>query len=365
MSEKILFILHRSPPFHGAAKVGDFIAESKRVNEQFTCKFVTIKSSDTISDIGKVSFRKISLFSILCLQVLWAMIMFRPHKIYFTASIKGVAFYRDYVLSIIWKAFGCKNVFYHYHTTGINDFVSASDHNLTQTNKFVKNVNLVLLSPLLANDLKKISGYKQIFHLPNGAKDNLTDVYFENIMSQKFSNDTQINVLFVSNMIKSKGYLDVLNLAKATKAEPIIYHFAGSWALKQDELEFFQYVKSNNLENSVIFHGFVKGKKKQSLFEKAHIFIHPTQNDTFPLTILEALSYGIPTISTQVGGIPDILSRKTGYIVQSIDGLHEALKHTMSHHLTKDTAIECRERYLNNFTLTQFEDNLIEILKHH
>ena len=33
MKPKLLCILHRSPPAHGAAKVGDFIASSKKLNE--------------------------------------------------------------------------------------------------------------------------------------------------------------------------------------------------------------------------------------------------------------------------------------------------------------------------------------------
>ncbi|MCK5536208.1 MAG: hypothetical protein KAI79_05230, partial [Bacteroidales bacterium] len=149
---KLLCILHRAPPAHGAAKVGDFIAESKKLSENFECLFISIKSSETIGDIGKVNFKKFYLVAELYVKVLWALMTFRPQKIYFTASVRSVALYRDLLVSTLWKAytlFKPVEVYYHYHTKGINTFVSSSERNLKLTRFFVKDVNLVLLSPLL------------------------------------------------------------------------------------------------------------------------------------------------------------------------------------------------------------------------
>ena len=102
---KLLCILHRSPPAHGAAKVGDIIASSKKLNENYDCRFISIKSSDTIGDIGKVNFKKFYLVAELYMKVLWALVVFRPHKIYFTASIRSVALYRDLLVSTLWKVY--------------------------------------------------------------------------------------------------------------------------------------------------------------------------------------------------------------------------------------------------------------------
>ena len=58
---RVLYILHRSPPMHGAAKVGDVIEASKKLNDEFDSYHITIKSSKTISDIGKVNLKKLYL----------------------------------------------------------------------------------------------------------------------------------------------------------------------------------------------------------------------------------------------------------------------------------------------------------------
>ena len=147
MKPKLLCILHRSPPAQGAAKVGDFIASSKKLNENFECRFITIKSSDTIADIGKVNFKKFYLVAELYVKVLWALLEFRPQKIYFTASIKSVALYRDLLVSTLWKAyklFTAVEVYYHYHTKGVDEFVSTSERNLKLTRFFLNDVNLIL-----------------------------------------------------------------------------------------------------------------------------------------------------------------------------------------------------------------------------
>ena len=365
---KLLCILHRSPPPHGAAKVGDFIASSEKLNENFECRFITIKSSDTIGDIGKVNFKKFYLVAELYVKVLWALLIFRPQKIYFTASIKSVALYRDILVSTLWKAyklFKPVEVYYHYHTKGVNAFVSASERNLKLTQFFVKGVNLILLSPLLEKDFEKVQTFKNVFYLPNGVENTLENVDFNKTIETKYKQVESFNILYLSNMIKSKGYFSILELANKTKDQPMEYHFAGGWQNHEDEKEFFDYIEQNELTDKVTFHGFVNGGGKKELFEKAHLFAFPTryENEAFPLSILEALSYGIPVIATDEGSIPYILDEKSGIIIDDVGKLPEALKRAKEHLVGTETARHCRGRFLKNFTHEQFEKNFITILK--
>ena len=131
MKSKLLCILHRSPPAHGAAKVGDFIASSKHLKENFECRFITIKSSATIGDIGKVNFKKLYVVAELYVKILVSLLIFRPQKIYFTASIKSFAFYRDLFIAALLKIyhlFKPVDVYYHYHTKVVLIFLAT--HNI-------------------------------------------------------------------------------------------------------------------------------------------------------------------------------------------------------------------------------------------
>ena len=53
MSNKVLFILHMPPPVHGAAMVGQYIHDSKLINEEFDCKYINLSLAKDINDIWK------------------------------------------------------------------------------------------------------------------------------------------------------------------------------------------------------------------------------------------------------------------------------------------------------------------------
>jgi len=369
---KLLCILHRSPPMHGAAQVGDFIADSEKLKSNFECKFITIKSSNTIADIGNISLKKIYYITELYFKIFIALLIFRPDKIYFTASVRGVAFYRDLLLSSLWKGYQSLkkiDVYYHYHTKGINEFVSSSNINLKLTDFFLKGVNVILLSDILQDDFKQVTTIRNFFYLPNGVENNFGDIEFNDFINSKYDKNKKLNILYLSNMIKSKGYFKVLELAKNVNNKSMHFNFAGGWQNNSDEDEFYNFINKNHLEDTVTYHGFVGGEEKQKLLQQASFFIFPTRykNEAFPLSILEALSYGVPVIATDEASIPYILDNKSGIVITDTDtdtdNLLEAIKLATVGLLNKETSIYCRERYLKLFSLEQFEINLVEVLK--
>jgi glycosyltransferase involved in cell wall biosynthesis len=367
MKPKLLCILHRSPPMHGAAKVGDFIAGSQKLIDNYDCRFITINSSGSIGEIGKVSLKKLYLFVELYMKVLWALLMFRPNKIYFTASIRSVAFYRDLLISTLWKTyriFKPLDIFYHYHTKGINDFVSISNRNLKLTRFFLNKVNLILLTPLLESDFTKVQTYKHLFYLPNGVSNPFTETEFKRYIDTKYIQDGALSVLYLSNMIKSKGYFRVLELANYFKQNLMHFHFAGAWERKEDETEFFDYISQNGLDKSITFHGFVNGIEKDALLKAADFLVFPTRYkaESFGLVITEAMSYGVPVIASDEGSIPYILDEKSGIVLNDIEVLPEALEEAKTKLFNKRTALYCRKRYLDNFSSERFELKLLEIL---
>lgn len=366
--ERQLFILHLPPPIHGASKVGKFIQNSQVINNTSDCWFIPIRSSENIEDIGKVSWKKVYLVIELYIKIFWALIVFRPDKIYFTASIKSVAFYRDLLVSLLWKAYklfcSCE-VYYHYHTKGIDSAVSASPRHLKLTRFFLKGVNLILLSPLLEKDFDRVRTFKSVNFLPNGAEDNVGTENFSSYIIQKYPVKDVLHLLYLSNMIKEKGYFEVLKLAEQTKGEKVHYHFAGGWKSQEDEKEFMDFIIEKGLQEQVTFHGFVSGEQKSALFEQAHLFIFPTRypNEAFPLSVLESLSYGVPVLATDEASIPYMLDEKCGIIFKESTELYETLQLAKTKLVNEKTARYCRERFEDYFTLKQFESNLIQILK--
>jgi len=59
---------------------------------------------------------------------------------------------------------------------------------------------------------------------------------------------------------------------------------------------------------AVRFHGVISDRDRlRDLFNAADIFVLPTHSEGFPRVLLEAMAFGIPILTTFVGGIPSLM----------------------------------------------------------
>jgi glycosyltransferase involved in cell wall biosynthesis len=88
--------------------------------------------------------------------------------------------------------------------------------------------------------------------------------------------------------------------------------------------------QSLGIEERVFWFGRQNYESSRIFFEKADIFVLPTHWEGFPMTIVEAMSYGLPVIASNVGGISEIVREDNGYLVDSknqIEDFSKALFH--------------------------------------
>ncbi|MCF6280353.1 MAG: glycosyltransferase family 4 protein [Flavobacteriaceae bacterium] len=365
--ERLLLILHYSPPVHGASIIGDTILNSDFLRFEFDTKFIKIESSKKLSDIRKFSIKKIFYFIKLFFRILSSIIVFRPQVIYFTASPNGKAFYRDLILSLPIKFFNLfikYRVFYHYHSKGVNNFTTSSIISKKLTSFFVNKVHLIFISKCMKKEVAVVNNYKKLHILNNGVEQKVTLKDFEKRLRNKNKIQTT-NVLFLSNMMLDKGYDIALKLAKEISQHEknnVKFHFAGEWFSEKDKEFFYEYININKLNEIVSYHGFVEGQTKKELFQKANIFLFPSKKEVFPLTVLEALSYGLPVLAFDVGAVSEIVTKEVG-IISSKDEILNSFIEIQNQYLNKDVSLACRNRFLENYTTAIFERNLVAILK--
>lgn len=123
-------------------------------------------------------------------------------------------------------------------------------------------------------------------------------------------------LLFLGLLGKNKGIYDLLECIRDHKVE-----FQGKLKLYiggNGEIEHVkQLIKVYGIADITIFEGWVSGDKKIELLNKSDAYILPSYKEGLPISILEAMSYGMPIISTPVGGIPEIVSNgENGYLVE-------------------------------------------------
>ena len=51
MKQEILFIMHMPPPVHGAAMVGQYIHDSKLINDKFDSHYINLTTAKNLSKI--------------------------------------------------------------------------------------------------------------------------------------------------------------------------------------------------------------------------------------------------------------------------------------------------------------------------
>lgn len=175
--------------------------------------------------------------------------------------------------------------------------------------------------------------------------------------------------LTISNLNRSKGtwvLLEACHLLKERGLENFRAHFVGAATAEISEEEFRQSIEARGLSGLALYHGRQYGEDKERLLQQADVFVHPTLNDCFPLVLLEAMQHGLPIISTPVGAIPDMVEEGVnGILVEPGDaiGLAEVMQGMIeSLQEAERMGQEAQERFLSQYTVEQFEENLINLL---
>ena len=91
-AKNILFIMHMPPPVHGAAMVGQYIHDSKLINDKFDSHYINLTTAKNLQDIGKVGIRKLVDFIMLLRRIRKSLKEIRPDLVYVTPNACGGAF---------------------------------------------------------------------------------------------------------------------------------------------------------------------------------------------------------------------------------------------------------------------------------
>jgi glycosyltransferase involved in cell wall biosynthesis len=358
--KKILFILHMPPPVHGSSMVGKFINESLLLNHKFSTRYINLGTSKSIDEIGEKSLKKLFSYFKIIGSTLIQLFFFKPDIVYLAITAKGIAFYKDFLVVLLVKLFGVQLVL-HFHNKGV-----SVNHSKTIDNSLYKlvfkNTKVILLSKYLYADIEKYVKINDVYYCPNG----IPDIEIKKSLATK-SNKTILNVLFLSNLIESKGVYVLLEACGILQKKQLNFQctFVGGIG-DVSESQFNKIIKELNIESLVVYAGKKYGFEKDSAFAKADIFVLPTFSECFPLVLLEAMQYSLPIVSTFEGGIPDIVEDGiTGFLVsqKNAEALADKLEILINNpEMRRKMGTAGGAKYEREFTISTFENNLNNIL---
>lgn len=303
---------------------------------------------------------KINIFACSYVRMFLTLLFDKRVKIVHVHTAAGTDFKRSTKIINLAKKFG-KKVILHSHASQFKIFYAEVSNeqkkNILQTLR--KADKLIVLSESWKEWFEKIGveSYKIIILHNITAYPKFLPVD-KNI--QIDIDKRPVRFLFMGEMGKRKGVFDIIRgLAKHKEEikDKIELRIGGN---KMEE-QLRNAIAEGGLSDFVKFEGWVSGEKKIELLNWADVYILPSFNEGLPISILEAMSYKKPIISTPVGGIPEVVDKTNGILVTpgNDEEIFSAMKYYVDYKadITKhgEESYKKAETYLPDYVLNHLK----------
>ncbi|XHR28025.1 MAG: glycosyltransferase family 9 protein [Chthoniobacteraceae bacterium] len=330
---KLLVFAHTPPPYHGQSFMvqlmlngfgGDARHGKKKGIGGIECYHVNCSLSKSMEDIGCIRWGKVLLLLRYCLEAIWCRLRYGVRNFYYVpAPGKQGALYRDWMVLLICRPF-FPNLVFHWHATGLTQWL---DHNGNAWEKWITRrlhgapELSIPLAEASSMDAAWLKSQKTIV-VPNGIPDPCPDFQKHLLPRRKAriearrqepgKDSIEIRLLYMAHCTRDKGLFDALEGVALFNRNQTRWraHFsvAGAFMDLKEEREFQERIQRPDLAGAVTYIGFASGDKKKALFEESDCLCFPTYYlaESFPLTLVEAAAYGLPSVVTRWRAIPEI-----------------------------------------------------------
>lgn len=172
--------------------------------------------------------------------------------------------------------------------------------------------------------------------------------------------EAETHLCYMGVLIPRKGVSDLLRalrllLDRQDLPRPVRLTIAGSG---EEEDALIHLCQELGLRNHVTFLGWTRGEEKQSLLLSSQCFILPSYNEGLPVAILEAISCGLPVVTTDVGSTGEaVCDNVDGRFVPV--GNPEALADGIADVISSREHWEALSRGARTIAATRFDEKLL------
>ncbi len=133
-------------------------------------------------------------------------------------------------------------------------------------------------------------------------------------------------ILSVGRLYARKGLFTLIESMSLVvrKFKTAKFIIAGK-GLSDEMKKLVSYAAKLGVKDNIIFTGYFPDKKLPRLYQAADIFAFSTFYENLPFAVLEALSTALPVVTTNVGGIPEMIEDgKNGFLVEPFNSMELA-----------------------------------------
>jgi len=310
------------PPITGVSLASQMLFEDLKKDHTIEkVNMITGKSFGNLSNQGRISFSKLVKTVYKIFQCV--------HKIKFSSGLdviyitpgQTVAGYLKYT-PFMWAA-RIRKIPYFIHIHG--GYFRTMYDGLRGWKKTIVDKSLrglagaIVLGPSLRFMFEGLIADERIFVCENGVEDEVFATEEEIRQKvERYKTDDTIRIVYLSNLMESKGILDLFEAVKMLRNRGEKIHLDVAGAI-EPVIEARVRECLSELGDAVTYHGVVKGKKKKELLLNNYIFCLPSKHpygEGQPISILEAMANGCLIVTTDLGGIKDIVNEAYGVFVE-------------------------------------------------
>lgn len=367
--EKLLIISQLPPPTNGSTLMTELFLRTLS-ESGLSFKFIDKNFSQTNSEIGRMSLGKMLKVSVLILRYLKEVIRnpYRKVSILFVTT-NAKSFVVDFMTFLLGKMVGQDWILY-LHTQSFDNLVKK--HWIFEKSVKLlleKTHTIVVVGESVKETLSNLTRSDKIVVIPNAIAKSALQVNSkpENLTVEESNSEPYF--LFLANVNPNKGVHHFVKFASRylEKDPSMKFHIVGDYGPKWYVEEVCRQIKIEQLEGSIEFLGPLYGREKWDQLRNCICLIQSSSEDAQPLSILEAMSIGVPTIAFDVGGISDIvLSNVTGFLVNyaDIEGLvYFALRLASNDDVKRELSTRCRQYFNDHHNTELYTQNWIRVLR--
>lgn len=310
--KKILVVGQTPPPFGGQAVMIEHLIKWNYKNVKIY--HVRMAFSRGMQDLGRVQLYKVFHLVSIILKIIYFRIVKNVNVLYYPPSGPNSAVYRDMAILFPTRWMFKKTIF-HFHASGLSEHLNKKNKLFLWIFKccfYYPDIS-IRLSKSCPNEGKAIHTKNDVI-VPNGLPDIAK---IANVQVKK----NVLNILFIGLLEGTKGELDLCRAVKILKDKGIICkaRIAGEFKSKEYKESFSHFIHENDLDCNIEYLGVVRGEEKENAFRKSDIFCFPSffHSESFPLVLIEAMSYGLPIVTTRWRGIVDmVVNNENGFLCE-------------------------------------------------